>query len=30
MHGLVNLLGIVGETPFWDTASWATELTWMT
>jgi hypothetical protein len=30
MHGLVNLLGIVGKTPFFDTANWSTELTWMT
>jgi len=30
MHGLVNLLGIVGRTPLFDTASWSTELTWMT
>jgi hypothetical protein len=30
MHGLVNLLGVVGKSPLWDTASWATELTWMT
>ena len=29
MHGLVNLLGIMNAGP-WDTASWATELTWMT
>ena len=29
MHGLVNLLGIVGETGLWDTANWSTELTWM-
>jgi len=30
MHGLVNLLGIVGDTALFDTASWSTELTWMT
>jgi hypothetical protein len=30
MHGLVNLLGLLPETPLFDTASWATELTWMT
>jgi hypothetical protein len=30
MHGLVNLLGVIGDTPLFDTASWATELTWMT
>ena len=30
MHGIVNLLGLVGTTPLWDTASWGTELTWMT
>jgi Protein of unknown function (DUF1302) len=30
MHGVVNLLGLVGNTPLWDSASWATELTWMT
>jgi hypothetical protein len=29
MHGLVNLLGVVGETGLWDTANWSTELTWM-
>lgn len=29
MHGLVNLVGIMGES-IWDTASWTTELTWMT
>ena len=29
MHGLVNLLGIISETPFFDTASWGAELTWM-
>jgi hypothetical protein len=30
MHGLLNLLGVVGETPFFDTANWAAELSWMT
>ena len=30
MHGLINLVGIIGETPVFDTASWSTELTWMT
>lgn len=30
MHGLLNLVGIIGETPVFDTASWSTELTWMT
>jgi hypothetical protein len=30
MHGVVNLLGVIGESPLWDTASWNTELTWMT
>jgi hypothetical protein len=30
MHGLINLVGVVGETWFFDTASWSTELTWMT
>jgi hypothetical protein len=29
IHGLVNLVGIMGES-LWDTASWTTELTWMT
>jgi hypothetical protein len=29
MHGLVNLVGILGES-IWDTASWSTELSWMT
>lgn len=30
MHGVVNLLGLVGKTPFWDTANYVAELTWMT
>jgi hypothetical protein len=30
MHGLVNLLGVIGDTPLFDSASWSTELTWMT
>jgi len=30
MHGLVNLLGIGGETPLWDSVNWSTEITWMT
>jgi len=30
MHGVLNALGVIGETPVFDTASWATELTWMT
>jgi hypothetical protein len=30
MHGLVNLLGLIAETPLFDTASWNAELTWMT
>jgi hypothetical protein len=30
MHGLVNLLGIVGDTALFDTATWSSELTWMT
>ncbi len=30
MHGLLNLLGLVGETPMFDSASWAAELSWMT
>jgi hypothetical protein len=30
MHGLINLVGVIGETPVFDTASWSTELTWMT
>ncbi len=29
MHGLVNLVGILGES-IWDTACWSTELSWMT
>ena len=29
LHGVLNLLGIMGES-IWDTASWSTELTWMT
>lgn len=29
MHGLVNVLGLIGETPLFDAANWATELTWM-
>jgi hypothetical protein len=27
-HGLLNALGIINSTPLFDTASWATELTW--
>ncbi len=30
MHGLVNALGIISKTPVFDTATWNTELTWMT
>jgi hypothetical protein len=30
MHGLVNLLGLVGDTPLFDSATWNAELTWMT
>jgi hypothetical protein len=30
MHGLVNLLGLIGTTPLFDAASWNAELTWMT
>jgi hypothetical protein len=30
MHGLVNVLGLVGDTPVFDAATWSTELTWMT
>ena len=30
MHGLVNALGIISKTPLFDTATWNTELTWMT
>jgi hypothetical protein len=30
MHGLVNVLGVIGQTPLFDTANWSTELTWMT
>ena len=29
LSGLVNLVGVMGES-IWDTASWSTELTWMT
>ena len=29
LHGVLNLLGLVGETALWDAANWATELTWM-
>jgi len=29
LHGVVNLLGVMGETPLFDSANWATELTWM-
>jgi hypothetical protein len=29
MHGVVNLLGLIGQTPLFDTASWSTEFTWM-
>ncbi|MFZ5560275.1 MAG: DUF1302 domain-containing protein [Pseudomonadota bacterium] len=28
LHGLVNLVGIVGGSPLWDSLTWATELTW--
>jgi len=28
-HGLVNAVGIVPQTPFWDTATVQSELTWM-
>lgn len=28
LHGVVNLLGLVGATPVWNQLSWATELTW--
>lgn len=27
-HGLVNLMGVINKTALFDTASWATELTW--
>jgi hypothetical protein len=30
MHGLVNVIGVIGKTPVWDTVNWGTELTWMT
>jgi len=30
MHGLVNLLGVLPQTPLFDSASWAAELTWNT
>ena len=30
MHGLLNVIGVVGKTPLFDTANWGTELTWMT
>jgi len=30
MHGVLNLLGVIGSTPLFDTANWAAELTWMT
>jgi hypothetical protein len=30
LHALVNLLGIMGESNFWDTANWSAELTYMT
>ena len=29
LSGILNLVGVLGES-FWDTASWSTELTWMT
>ena len=29
LHGVVNLLGVMGATPLFDSANWATELTWM-
>ena len=28
LHGVVNLLGLVGATPAWNQLTWATELTW--
>ncbi|HNC02848.1 MAG TPA: DUF1302 domain-containing protein [Agitococcus sp.] len=28
LHGVVNLLGVVGTTPMWNQLTWATELTW--
>jgi len=28
LHGVVNLLGVVGGTPVWNQLTWATELTW--
>lgn len=28
LHGVVNLLGVVGVTPVWNQLTWATELTW--
>jgi hypothetical protein len=28
LHGVVNLLGLVGATPVWNQLTWATELTW--
>jgi Protein of unknown function (DUF1302) len=28
MHGLVNLVGVIADTPVFDSATWATELVW--
>lgn len=28
LHGLVNVVGIIGARPLWDSLTWATELTW--
>lgn len=28
LHGAINLLGMVSETPVWNQLTWATELTW--
>ena len=30
VHGLINLIGVIGETPLFDSAAWSTELTWNT
>jgi hypothetical protein len=28
LHGLVNALGVISDTPLFDSAAWSTELTW--
>src|SRR3546814_3956577 len=30
VHGLVNLIGVIGNTPVFDSAAWTVEMTWNT